>query len=240
MLIHYICGMVQIRFTSVTSRIKSCFKQWGAGKLLLPIILFATLLITGFVTADTALPPFGSSPFPAPKITASSVFQENEWWKAEARNMVRLQIKQRGIEDERLLQVMRNTPRHRFVPEPYSGSAYSDSPLPIGHDQTISQPYIVALMTNLLDVDQQHKVLEVGTGSGYQAAILARMAGEVYSIEIVQELAQSAKALLDDMGYDNVHVKWGDGYQGWPAEKPFDRIIVTAAPKRYRKRWWSS
>ncbi len=131
---------------------------------------------------------------------------------------------------ERVLAVMSRVPRHRFVPEGESWSAYYNHPLPIGHGQTISQPYIVALMTDLLQLGRHDTVLEVGTGSGYQAAILAELAGQVYSIEIVAPLAERAAQLLSELGYDNVEVKTGDGHAGWPEHAPFDAIIVTAAP----------
>jgi protein-L-isoaspartate(D-aspartate) O-methyltransferase len=126
---------------------------------------------------------------------------------------------------------MRETPRHLFVPEPYQKQAYQDGPLPIGHQQTISQPYIVALMTELLQLKGDEKVLEIGTGSGYQAAVLAQLTKSVYTIEIVEPLAKSSSVLLKRLGHDNVIVKWGDGYKGWPEHAPFDRIIVTAAPE---------
>ncbi|MFW6020288.1 MAG: protein-L-isoaspartate(D-aspartate) O-methyltransferase [Bacteroidales bacterium] len=144
--------------------------------------------------------------------------------------MIEEQIKSRGITEERLLEALRNTPRHKFVPEKYEHAAYKDGPLPIGHGQTISQPYIVALMTDKLDLQGNEKVLEIGTGSGYQAAILSQMASEVYTIEIVKELAQEAEKRMDNMEYENVHVLHGNGYKGWPEHAPFDRIIVTAAP----------
>jgi protein-L-isoaspartate(D-aspartate) O-methyltransferase len=130
--------------------------------------------------------------------------------------------------DPAVLEAMREVPRHLFVPEEARRSAYENRPLPIGHDQTISQPYIVALMTHLLKPRPGHSVLEVGTGSGYQAAILSRLAGRVHSIEIVKPLAASAASRLSAMGYSNVEVRWGDGYAGWPERAPFDRIIVTA------------
>ncbi len=129
----------------------------------------------------------------------------------------------------RVLAVMGKVPRHRFVPEGELYSAYYNQPLPIGHGQTISQPYIVALMTDLLKVDRQCSVLEIGTGSGYQAAVLAEMAGKVYSIEIVEPLAAQAAKVLGELGYDNVEVKAGDGSKGWPEHAPYDGIIVTAA-----------
>lgn len=130
---------------------------------------------------------------------------------------------------ERVLAIMSRVPRHRFVPEAESYSAYFNHPLPIGHGQTISQPYIVALMTDLLKLDKQHTVLEVGTGSGYQAAVLSELAGQVYSIEIVEPLAAAAAKVLSESGYANVEVKAGDGSRGWPEHAPFDGIIVTAA-----------
>lgn len=145
-------------------------------------------------------------------------------------NMVDNQIRARGIRDARVLEVMRKVPRHEFVPAEQAANAYDDNPLPIGLGQTISQPYIVAYMTEQLQVTPQSKVLEIGTGSGYQAAVLGELAKEVYSIEIVRELAQRSTDTLARLGYANVHVKAGDGYRGWPEQAPFDRIIVTAAP----------
>jgi protein-L-isoaspartate(D-aspartate) O-methyltransferase len=148
----------------------------------------------------------------------------------EARQqMVERQLAQRGITDERVLQVMREVPRHRFVPEDLWDMAYRDTPLPIGHGQTISQPYIVAYMTQMLHLDPDDRVLEVGTGSGYQVAILSRLAKQVYTIERVEELARHAEQVLQELGYDNVLVRVGDGGYGWPEAAPFDAIIVTAA-----------
>ncbi len=149
--------------------------------------------------------------------------------------MVETQIKSRGVKDERVLSAMLKVERHRFVPEAYESQAYSDQPLPIGEGQTISQPYIVALMTELLELKGDEKVLEVGTGSGYQAAILAELAKEVYTIEIIEALANSSKELLLRLGYKNIHVKVGDGYLGWPEAAPFDAIIVTCAPDHIPK-----
>ena len=137
-------------------------------------------------------------------------------------------IGQDGIDPE-VLQAMRVTPRHEFVPEEVRDRAYEDRPLPIGYGQTISQPFIVALMTDLLDLEPGDKVLEIGTGSGYQAAVLSPLAEEVYSIEIVPELGERAGEALDRLGYDNVETKIADGYYGWPEEAPFDGVIVTAA-----------
>lgn len=135
-----------------------------------------------------------------------------------------------AITDPKVLEAMEAVPRHRFVPDAMKPNAYQDSPLPIGHDQTISQPYIVALMTQYLEVDSDDVVLEVGTGSGYQAAVLGEMAKAVYTIEIVAPLGRQSRALLEELGYKNVHVRIGDGYKGWEEHAPYDGIIVTAAP----------
>jgi protein-L-isoaspartate(D-aspartate) O-methyltransferase len=143
--------------------------------------------------------------------------------------MVEQQIQGRGVTDARLLEAMRTVPRERFVTPEQAEHAYDDTPLPIGHGQTISQPYVVAYMTDVLRVDPSHRVLEIGTGSGYQAAILGELAREVYTIEIVPQLAQRAKETLLALGYEHVHVREGDGYAGWPERAPFDRIMVTAA-----------
>jgi len=151
-------------------------------------------------------------------------------FKAMREKMVETQIKARGVKDPRVLSALLKVERHLFVPEEYLNSAYSDQPLPIGEGQTISQPYIVALMTELLELKGDEKVLEIGTGSGYQAAILAELAKEVYTIEIIDSLASMANNRLLELGYRNVKVKSGDGYLGWPEAAPFDAIIVTAAP----------
>lgn len=156
-------------------------------------------------------------------------------FKAMREKMVETQIKARGIKDYRVLSAMLKIERHLFVPETLRSSAYSDQPLPIGEGQTISQPYIVALMTDLLELKGGERVLEVGTGSGYQAAILAELAKEVYTIEIIERLASSAKNLLFDLGYRNITVKAGDGYLGWPEVAPFDAIIITCAPDHIPK-----
>ncbi len=155
---------------------------------------------------------------------------DGERFARQREGMVSRQIGARGVEDPAVLAAMRNTPRHLFVPEPYREHAYRDGPLPIGEDQTISQPYIVALMTELLQLTPESRVLEIGTGSGYQAAVLGEICEQVYSIEIVPTLGRRAKALLRELGYRNLHLRIGDGYQGWPSAAPFDGIIVTAAP----------
>jgi protein-L-isoaspartate(D-aspartate) O-methyltransferase len=144
--------------------------------------------------------------------------------------MIERQLRPRGITDAKVLTAMAGIPREAFVPEKYRSRAYEDGPLPIGYGQTISQPYIVALMTELLDPQPDHRVLEIGTGSGYQAAVLSRLAGEVYTIEIVEPLAEQATQTLAELGMKNVHVRAGDGYAGWPEKVPFDSIIVTCAP----------
>ncbi|MGQ9646043.1 MAG: protein-L-isoaspartate(D-aspartate) O-methyltransferase [Thermodesulfobacteriota bacterium] len=156
-------------------------------------------------------------------------------YKAMRQRMVETQIKARGVKEPRVLAAMLKVERHLFVPKDLHSSAYSDQPLPIGEGQTISQPYIVALMTELLDLKGEEKVLEIGTGSGYQAAILAELAKEVYTIEIIEKLATSAEKLLLELGYKNIKVKAGDGYLGWPEAAPFDAIIVTCAPDHIPK-----
>ena len=156
--------------------------------------------------------------------------------RAAARTrMVEDQIKARGIKDAAVLAAMARVPRHLFVPEEVQPFAYEDRPLPIGRDQTISQPYIVAYMTETLRVNPTDTVLEIGTGSGYQAAVLSGLVREVLSIEIVPELADRARRVLADNGYRNVQVRTGDGYRGWPERAPFERIIVTAAPPQIPK-----
>lgn len=144
--------------------------------------------------------------------------------------MVDQQIRARGIQDDRVLKAMEKVPRHKFVPEPRTHLAYRDYPLPIGLNQTISQPFIVAYMTEAADISRKDKVLEIGTGSGYQAAILGEIAKEVYTIEIIPELAERATKALDELGYKNIFVKTGNGYLGLPEQAPFDAIVVTAAP----------
>ena len=144
--------------------------------------------------------------------------------------MVERQIRQRGVTDTRVLSAMETIPRERFVPPDAHAQAYDDVPLAIGFNQTISQPYIVAYMTEVLDVRDSHRVLEIGTGSAYQAAVLGKLAREVWTVEIVPELAAAATGQLRNLGLINVHVRLGDGYSGWPEQAPFDRIMVTAAP----------
>ena len=146
-------------------------------------------------------------------------------------NMIETQIKKRGITDQTILDAMKKVNRHEYVQENFERLAYSDRPVPIGFGQTISQPYIVAFMSHKLNVASHHKVLEIGTGSGYQAAVLAELSDHVYTIEIIPELAKRAEKVLKKNDYDNITIRIGDGYKGWPEHAPFDRIMVTAAPK---------
>ena len=145
--------------------------------------------------------------------------------------MVSRQIESRDIRSHAVRRVMRKVPRHLFVPPNLKEAAYLDQPLPIGYGQTISQPYIVAFMTEKLDLKPEHKILEIGTGSGYQAAVLAELVEQVFTIEIVEELGKRTEQTLAELGYDNLHVRIGNGYSGWPEEAPFDRILLTAAPE---------
>lgn len=151
---------------------------------------------------------------------------------AQRRQMLQQQLVTRGITDVRVLAAMAKVPREEFVPAEWRATSYQDGPLSIGYAQTISQPYIVAFMTEQLRSKPTDRILEVGTGSGYQAAILAELASEVYSVEIVEPLAKTAEAILQRLGYKNVHLKTGDGYKGWPEMAPFDAIIVTCAPDK--------
>lgn len=155
---------------------------------------------------------------------------QREGWDSQRVRMVRQQIEARGVRDPRVLEAMRTVRREQFVPEAIRTYAASDRPLPIGFDQTISQPYIVAYMTEMLALENDHRVLEIGTGSGYQTAVLATLCDHVYSIEIVPELAERSAKILQELDYRNVSVRLGDGYLGWPEHAPYDRIIVTAAP----------
>lgn len=155
---------------------------------------------------------------------------------ADRLKMVETQILARGIEEENVLDAMKEVPRHLFVPEELRDQAYVDSPKRIGSGQTISQPYMVALMTALLELEGGEKVLEIGTGSGYQAAVLSKMGARVYTIEIREELGKQARATLERLGYRNIHYRIGDGYLGWPEQAPFDAIVVTAAPAEIPQR----
>jgi protein-L-isoaspartate(D-aspartate) O-methyltransferase len=173
-----------------------------------------------------------------PQESATAVIQTatpQEKFTEQRRQMVERQIRARGISDKAVLEAMMKVPRHLFVPEDSASLAYQDHPLPIGNEQTISQPYIVAYMSEAVEITKNEKVLEIGTGSGYQAAILGELAKEVYTIEIIPELADRARRTLSELGYKNVHVKTGNGYEGWAEHAPYDGIVVTAAPDEVPK-----
>lgn len=163
---------------------------------------------------------------------ADNMKQQKETYSKKRHEMVDQQIAARGVSEKKLLTAMRKVPRHEFVADKYKMMAYDDSPQLIGHGQTISQPYIVAYMTEMLKLTDLDTVLEIGTGSGYQAAVLAELAAHVYTIEIIEELGLQAEKVIKSLGYDNITVKIGDGYQGWIEFAPFDIIILTASPKK--------
>lgn len=186
--------------------------------LILPLVLLACSQVTVDKSAPTLTPAL-----PSPSAEIDPYY--------EAQSQLVDEIKEMGVTDAEVLRIMASVPRHKFVPSKYLDQAYANHPLPIGYGQTISQPYIVAWMTELLELQPGEKVLEIGTGSGYQAAVLAELEDiEVYTIEIVPELAESAATRLQELGYTNIHVTQGDGYYGWPEYAPYDAIIVTAAP----------
>lgn len=202
-------------------------------------LLVAALLLTPACAAEAPRVVDGAGQKAAPQTSEEATVPEQaqpeDKWLVARMAMVREQIAhptdgRLAVTDARVLEALQRVPRHQFVPQPWRGRAYADSPLPIGFEQTISQPYIVAIMTQLLSPGPDHIVLEVGTGSGYQAAVLGELVREVYTIEIVEPLAERAAADLRAAGYRNVHVRAGDGYLGWPEHAPFDSIIVTAAP----------
>jgi protein-L-isoaspartate(D-aspartate) O-methyltransferase len=186
-------------------------------------VLFCLLSLTALGCASEP----ASQP---PAVAAQNSTTVRDTFAVQRDAMVDEQIRARGIEAPAVLNAMRKVPRHQFVPPQVRHMAYNDHPLPIGSGQTISQPYIVAYMTEAAEISPRDKVLEIGTGSGYQAAILGEVAREVYTIEIIPELAERARNTLADLGYANVHVMAGNGYLGWPEHAPFDAILVTAAP----------
>lgn len=188
--------------------------------------LWSVMKVVPLAVATLAFPSCDSS-----KSADSAPAVKGDVYADRRRLMVETQIAGRGIRDTAVLEAVNSVPRHLFVPKHLLAESYEDGPLPIGHGQTISQPYIVAFMTEALKLKPTDRVLEVGTGCGYQAAVLARLVKEVFSIEIVEPLADEAKKRLAGLGYDNVKVKAGDGYTGWPEEAPFDAIILTAAPR---------
>jgi protein-L-isoaspartate(D-aspartate) O-methyltransferase len=185
----------------------------------------------GWHAADDPAEPSGAATAGAGGTVVRARHSAGDRFAALREKMVTEQLGRRGIVQPEVLAAMRQVPRHRFVPPELEAEAYEDHPLPIGLDQTISQPYIVALMTQLLDLDADDRVLEVGTGSGYHAAVMSRLARQVYSIEIVEPLARQARARLRALGYSNVELRTGDGYRGWSDQAPFDAIILTAAPR---------
>ncbi len=183
------------------------------------MLRFAPLLLCSLLFFSCSSPPVSGNP-----VTQEEFHQQRE-------QMVETQLKSRDIQNELVLEAMRKVPRHLFMPESMRQYAYIDSPVPIGEDQTISQPYIVGLMTQTVDPKPGDRALEVGTGSGYQAAVLGELVQEVFTIEIIPVLAEGAEKALSESGYDNVEVRQGDGYQGWPERAPFDIILITAAPE---------
>lgn len=186
-------------------------------------LLICALAVIFFMT--NGAPAFGAD-------TNASGKENKDHFRQQRMKMIRQQLRARGIENPEILAAFEKVPRHRFVPEGLKKYAYQDRPLPIGEDQTISQPYIVALMTRSIEPKKNHRILEIGTGSGYQAAILAELAEQVYTIEIIASLAQSARRTLSETGYENVYVKTGDGFRGWPEHAPFDAIVVTCSPEK--------
>ena len=192
--------------------------------------LAATLavLATGLVLACDLSPDVPAISMPNDAMATNQAKPENR--TDERRRMVEQQLRARGLTDARVLRAMERVPRHRFVPEDQAAAAYGDHPLPIGLRQTISQPYIVGYMTEAVQLAPGDRVLEIGTGSGYQAAVLSELVAEVYSIEIIPELADRARTTLAALDHDNVQVRTGNGYLGWPEHAPFDAILVTAAP----------
>jgi len=203
------------------------YRGTGIGlAVVLCVIVLVLLLVPGDDPQPTATVP-ALSKEPQPSATVPPQSDER---LEERMSMVDSQIRRRGVTDQDVLEAMERVPRHEFVPDELKAQAYTDRPLPIGYGQTISQPYIVALMTELLQLKSTDRVLEIGTGSGYQAAILAEVVAEVYTIEIVEALALESSERLERLGYTNVHTLHADGYYGWEEHAPFDAIIVTAAP----------
>lgn len=195
----------------------------------------ASPFVVSLLCTSLAWPLACSAPEPEGEAAVSQAAGDRDGYAIARERMVDEQLRRRGIRDERVLAAMRQVPRHRFVPHAIAARAYDDRALPIGLEQTISQPYIVAYMTEAAEVAPTDRVLEIGTGSGYQAAVLADLAREVYSIEIVPELADRAAKTLAGLGYEKVRVKTGNGWEGWPEYAPFDAILVTAAPDEIPK-----
>jgi protein-L-isoaspartate(D-aspartate) O-methyltransferase len=191
----------------------------------------AVALITMWIAGGVRRGPIPTAKPGGPPMTietpSSCDAQEPRHYRQRREQMVREQLAERGITNDRVLRALERVPRHEFVPKTLRDAAYDDGPLPIGEDQTISQPYVVAFMTETIEPRPDLRVLEIGTGSGYQAAILGELVGEVYTIELLPTLAERARATLERLGYRNVHVRSGDGYLGWPEAAPFDAIVVT-------------
>jgi len=213
------CSVLSGAQAPTMSQIRDLLRLVGLGALALVVVL---VLACGRTPTPSAPPATGTAE--APLSAAEAAFAQERY------SMVETQIKARDVTDADVLRVMEKVPRHKFVPAEYLDQAYEDHPLPIGEGQTISQPYVVALMTELLRLQRGEKVLEIGTGSGYQAAILAELTAEVYTVEIIEVLAARATKRLQELGYSNVQVKSGDGYYGWEEHAPYDCIIVTCAP----------
>lgn len=201
--------------------------NFGPMAVALMLTFLTIAACTEAAPAEPTAPPTQQPPAVTPANTPTSAADPYE---QQRQQMVEYQIRQRDVSDKAVLAAMSNTPRHEFVTADYKSQAYQDHPLPIGYGQTISQPYIVALMTELLDLQPGERVLEIGTGSGYQAAVLAEITDEVYTIEIIPELAERAQRTFDRLGYNEIEAKQADGYWGWEEHAPFDAIIVTAAP----------
>ena len=203
-------------------------------RLTVLVVLILVIALVGGVIflrgRQHAVEDIGEVPQETEELQRATDIAEIDLYVAAREQMVERGVIAYGIISPEVIEVMRRVPRHQFVPEEYNHLAYADNPLPIGFGQTISQPYIVALMTQELDVEEGDKVLEVGTGSGYQAAVLGELDLEVFTIEIIEPLANEAEQRLKELGYERVHVRNADGYFGWPEEAPFDAIIVTAAP----------
>lgn len=193
--------------------------------------LMAVALIAVWIARGVRPGPIPTAKPEGPPVTIetppSRVANEPRHYRQRRERMVREQLAERGIKNDRVLRALERVPRHEFVPATLRDAAYEDRPLPIGEEQTISQPYVVAFMTEVIKPQPDQRVLEIGTGSGYQAAILGELVGDVYTIELIPTLAERARATLERLGYRNVHVRSGDGYLGWPEAAPFDAIVVT-------------